>query len=249
MQLKCSFSNSGLPQVDIEFLENLGSEILREYQPWVFDVPCATNIYDLIYNHLHLEVYNEILSPDVSILGLISFKDQKLPIYNNRMEKDSREVVVGNIVIDPRLREIPTRYRFTLGHEACHWILHRTFYENPNKRDYIFRHTGFSYVACKKDPKEYGRKNPKEAETDDEWVEWQSDNLTGAIFMPRETFIPAACQIMQDLGYEDMYLVAGRRDPNRDVVLDQLASIFQVSRRSVKIRMRMLGLYVEPSVI
>lgn len=248
MKLDCSFSSSGLPQIDIEFIETLGTNILKEYQPIVLETPCATDIYALIHDCLNLDVYNEILSPDVSVLGLISFKDQILPIYNVQMEKDERKVVVGNIVIDPRLKEIPTRYRFTLGHEAAHWVLHRTFYENPNKRDYIFRHNGFSYVACNKDPKEFGRKNPKEAETDDEWVEWQSDNLAGALLMPRETFVPAAYRIMMDLGYEDLHLVAGRRDSNRDAVLDRLASIFQVSRRSVKIRMRMLGLYVEPEV-
>lgn len=247
MKLECLFSESGLPKIDVDYIERLGSDFVREYQPEALRAPCATNVEALIRDCLYLSIHNEILSPDLSILGLISFKDQKLPIYNDRLEKSSRKVEVGNIIIDPRLKEVPTRYRFTLMHEGSHWILHRTYYENPNKRDYIFRHTGFSYVACKKDPKEYGRKNPKEAETDDEWVEWQADNLTGAIMMPKETFIPAAQAIMREMGYDDLHIVAGRTDPKRYEVLDRLASIFQVSRRSAKIRMRMLGLYVEPA--
>jgi Zn-dependent peptidase ImmA (M78 family) len=247
MKLNCPFSESGLPKIDVEFIEKLGSDFIRENQPEALKTPCAVDVESLIQNNLNLEICNEMLSQDMSILGLISFKDQYLPIYNDFMEQASRYFLVGNIILDPRLREVPTRYRFTLMHEGSHWILHRTYYENPSKRDYIFRHTGFSYVACKKDPKEYSRKNPKEAETDDEWVEWQADNLTGAILMPRETFIPAAQDIMHKLGYEDLHIVAGRPDPKRYEVLDYLADLFQVSRRSAKIRMRILGLYVEPT--
>lgn len=248
MKLDCKYSASGLPILNQEDIEILAEKILKEKQPERLKEPSALDVDALVYS-LHLDKSEAILSRDESILGLISFQKQTLPIFDEGLRYASLPVDLGNIVIDSRLKRVPTRYRFTVTHEAAHWMMHRTYYENPNKRDYIFRHTGFSYVACKKDPKEYGRKNPKEAETDDEWVEWQADNLSGALLMPREQFLVAVRLIMKELGYTEPRLIAGQRDPQKHLVLERLATLFQVSLRSVKIRLRTLGIYVEPESI
>ena len=245
MKLDCSYTASGLPILTQEDIELLAVKILKEKQPDRLKTPSALDVDALVYI-LNLDKYEAILSRDESIFGLISFKKQPLPIFDEKFQYDSIFVELGNIVIDSRLKSIPTRYRFTVVHEVAHWMLHRTYYENPKKRDYIFRHTGYSYVACKKDPKEYGRKNPKEAETDDEWVEWQADNLSGALFMPREQFLASVNEIMKELGYSEPRIIAGQQDPRKYIVIERLASIFQVSFRSVKIRLRTLGVYVEP---
>lgn len=245
MKLDCNFTASGLPIVEQEDIERYAEDTLKEKQPEMLKNPSALDVDGLVYS-LHLDKKEAILSRDESILGLISFRKQTLPIFDENLSYKILPVDLGNIVIDSRLKRVPTRYRFTETHEAAHWMMHRTFYENPNKRDYIFRHTGFSYVACKKDPKEYGRKNPKEAETDDEWVEWQADNMSGALLMPRETFLVAVKLIMKECGYVEPRIVSGQRDPRKYIVIERLANIFQVSKRSVKIRLRTLGIYVEP---
>lgn len=248
MKLQCDFTASGLPILNQEDIELLAEDILREKQPDRLNEPSALDVEALLME-LNLVKKDAILSRNESILGVISFKKQTLPTFEEDLSYASIPVELGNIVIDSRLKKIPTRYRFTVVHELAHWMLHRTYYENPQKRDYFFRHIGFSYVACKKDPKEYGRKNPKEAETDDEWVEWQADNLSGALLMPRSQFLKVANAIMKELGYTEPKIIAGQCDPRKAIVLERLATFFQVSMRSVKIRLRTLGIYVEPESI
>lgn len=247
MNLRCKFTTSGLPILTVEDTEQLGSDFVKEHQPFALHHPQATDIQAIMHDDMEMTIYDRIITPDCSILGLISFDDLQIPIFDEFMKPNSLRVKAGNVIIDPRLKEVPTRYRFTLMHEVAHWELHKSLYMPSNNRKYIHRCNGYSYVACKRDPKEYGRKNPKQAVEDVEWGEWQADNFAGAVLMPRETFIPAAQDVMRKMGYRDLHIVAGRPDPHRIEVLNSLASMYQVSRRSAKIRMRMLGLYVEPS--
>lgn len=61
--------------------------------------------------------------------------------------------------------------------------------------------------------------------------------------MPKTTFIYAARQILCKYGFKELRLISGK-DVNKGMqVVRELADIFQVSMRAVRIRMRTFGMY------
>lgn len=238
MLLNYACKPSGLYIMSKADFDPLAIQILREKQPCVLEKAMPLDLDDLAENAFPLTCYDAILSKDGSILGLITFVDQNLPIFNDNLDECYLRATEGTIIIDKRLRNIPTRYRFTKAHEVSHWILHRRFY-SPYNRPFNFRSSGNSYIANRQEA--IGRKNPVEAKTDFEWSEWQSDCLSAALLMPACTFIPTAQQFIKDSVSENGKLIYGSKD-SRDVIRE-IASIYAVSSRSVEIRLSTYGFF------
>lgn len=238
MQLNFPYKNSGLPIIKKSEFDNLAESILKEYMPDVLKEPQALNIRYLAEECIVLNIQEEVLSLD-NLLGFIAFSDILFPVAEDRII----DVPIGTIVLNSGLRKKMTRWRFTLAHEVAHWILHRA-YHSGDHRIYDFRHAGCSYIACRTDKTELGRKNPRVAKTDDEWAEWQADNLAAALLMPKNTFLCAAKQILSKHGFHDLCLISGNDVTRGMTVVKELADLFQVSMRAVRIRMRYFEMYV-----
>ena len=236
MMLNYACKPSGLYIMSKTDFDPLAKQILEEKQPRVLEKAMPLDLDDLAENAFPLTCYDAILSKDGSILGLITFADQKLPIFNDNFDECSFPATEGTIIIDKRLHNIPTRYRFTKAHEISHWILHRRFY-SPHNMPFHFRHSGNSYIANRQEAA--GRKNPVEAKTDFEWSEWQSDCLSAALLMPACTFIPTVQQLITSLGIENQKLIYGSKDSRN--VIREIANIYDVSLRSVEIRLSTYG--------
>ncbi|MCF0134001.1 MAG: ImmA/IrrE family metallo-endopeptidase [Blautia sp.] len=235
MQLEFERKPSLLPVASREELDDLGEQLLLEYMPAVLESPTATDIKYLAEEGIIVDMKDELLYPN-NLLGFVAFADIRFPLPEDRV----MEVPEGTIVIDERLHGYEPRWRFTAAHELAHWILHRAYYTQVDY-NFSFRKAGYSYIACRT---ELGRKNPKEAETDDEWAEWQADNLAASLLMPRKTFVKTAEEVLRKHGYEDLRLVSGVDIQRGFEVVRELANIYQVSLRSVRIRMRNFGMYV-----
>lgn len=229
---------SGLYIMSKADFDPLAMQILKEKQPRVLERAMLLDLDDLAGNAFPLTCYDAILSKDGSILGLITFADQKVPLYTDDLDEYSFRTTEGTVIIDKRLRSIPTRYRFTKAHEISHWILHRRFY-SPYNMPYNFRNSGNSYIANRQEA--VGRKNPVEAKTDFEWSEWQSDCLSAALLMPVFTFIPTAQHFINSLGNETGKLTYGSRDCK--IIMSEIAKIYEVSPRSVAIRLSTYGFF------
>jgi hypothetical protein len=102
-----------------------------------------------------------------------------------------------------------------------------------------FRNTGNSYIANRQEA--VGRKNPVEAKTDFEWSEWQSDCLSAALLMPACTFIPTAQHFITASGSENGKLTYGSKDSRG--IMSEIAKIYEVSPRSVEIRLSSYGFF------
>lgn len=237
MYLQFPCKKSGLPIICKSEFDDLAEQILMEYMPDVLKFPKAVDIRYLAENCIIVDILEEKLCLD-NLLGFITFANMVIPISDDR----EIEVPEGTIIVDIRLHQNVTRWRFTVAHELAHWILHRA-YHCRDKRIYNFRIQGYSYVACRTDKTELGKKNPKVAKTDDEWAEWQADNLAAALLMPKTTFIHVARQMLCKYGFKELYLVSGKEVKNGVKVVREIADIFQVSMRAVRIRMRTFGMY------
>jgi IrrE N-terminal-like domain len=103
-----------------------------------------------------------------------------LPLLN--LERDFG--VDGYLTLDPttiiidqqQMISQETRYRFTLGHEIGHLLLHRDFYEEANIKDLP------SYLAA------YEALDERLLDQ----LEFQARNLAGRVLLPRDQFTEAA---------------------------------------------------------
>jgi len=238
MLLNFECKPSGLYVINKTDFDPLAMAILKEKQPRVLEKAMPLDLDDLAENAFPLTCFDALLSKDGSILGLITFADQELPLYNSNFDEYSMPMQEGTIVIDKRLHNIPTRYRFTKAHEISHWILHRRFY-SPYNVPYQFRNVGSSYIATRQEA--IGRKNPIEAKTDFEWSEWQSDCLSAALLMPVCTFVPTVQHYINNTDSEMKKITYGTIESKR--IMSEIASIYMVSARSVEIRLSTLGFF------
>lgn len=238
MQLEFPYKSSGLPIIRKSEFDDLAKQILQEYMPDALVEPKAVDIKYLAEECIILDIKEEKMYFE-NMLGFIAFADTIIPISDDQVI----EVPEGTIMLDIRLRNKITRWRFTVAHELAHWILHRRYHCTDN-RVYNFRLKGYSYIACRTDKTELDKKNPKLAKTDDEWAEWQADTLAAALLMPKSTFLRAARQVLDKYGVTEMYLVSGKDSFKEFEIIKELADLFQVSMRAIRIRMRTFEMYV-----
>lgn len=136
------------------------------------------------------------------------------------------------------------RYRFTVGHEIGHWVLHRRFV--PDRANQLTLFEGRSpepSILCR----EANKREP---------AEWQADRFASYLLMPRDLVIQAwrearghADPWLFDLqkyraaaanGIVDSYDAVARTLMNH--VASDLAPEFQVSVEAMRIRLEALGL-------
>ena len=165
---------------------------------------------------------------------------------------DGRLAVDQSLDPDQNPRKLG-RYRFTLGHETGHWRLHRTHYlKNEAQRALFDKQSNAPAYICRSNQK------PR--------VEWQADQFSAYLLMPREMVLKAWEQhrgsldpvTLDDLRARESEIVAaetsrrGRLDRDREsldnAMLDwcglPLAKLFEVSPEAMRIRLESLGLLV-----
>lgn len=203
------------------------------------NMPQTIDIDYIAEEFLGLTITDRYLSPDKSILGLINFCDIQMSCFNREKNYITEILPAGTVVIDCRLLAAEMEYyrRYTVAHEAAHWILHRSFH-SPDNREYSCRNGAYIVhrAAVKRDKNMYFW-------NDYDWEEWQADTLAAALLMPVEYF---RCAMLMELslcdyhGYSN-HLIEGIHDMTIGKVVSGLSELFGVSRTAVRIRIRQLG--------
>lgn len=125
------------------------------------------------------------------------------------------------------------RERFTIDHEMVHWDKHQLRFSALSYQD----KTMAKACPCPKE-KAYKPKTPEE------WLEWQADNLAAAILMPAEMFKQKSEEIKSTYQVGEKindYMWRGfSSEMIRDVIIDELATTFQVSKQAAEIRVNTL---------
>lgn len=231
---------NGMPNVGLSDLNDFAISILQDSMPQVLESPMALDVNMLLEDILGIGVQESRMAYPF-IYGCLAFSKLILPIDKN--DKERIDVPNGTLVLNKTLHSNTARRRFTEAHEAARWLLHREYMDKTEQK-FAFCKGNYSYISGKNDSRELGRKNPRVIENDDEVCEWQADNLAAALLMPGPTFIPIAKALMDMYGFTNHQLVSGSRVREGRKIVKELAEIFKVSERSVRIRLRTFGMYV-----
>lgn len=225
---------NGVPVVSKKELDAFGERFVRDFQPEVLMNPAPVDIESFIECYLGMTPDYQFLSHNGIYLGMTVFNDtNKVPVFdpiNNRAEyitAKARTVIIDNRLLEENQQH---RYRFTLGHEASHDILHSGFFSyNPDQMS-IFDTPMVPMIQCRVDSTTPKRTDPK-VWTDQERMEWQANRLSSAILMP----------------YSAVGIVAKRYPNFQNSVRDYFSLIqdvvrtFDVSAEAATYRLKELG--------
>lgn len=174
------------PFINKARLEAMAEYQLKQFKPELLESPLEVDVDDFAFGYLGLKQDYRYLSSKGVYLGMMIFKEGYIPIYvpeENRAEWAFVEE--DTIIIDESLCEehMDHRYRYTLGHEIGHSILHRCYYREllKNSGEYmVYEDT----AQCKDKVNE---DNLSKKWSVKETLEWQANYFASALLMPRTT--------------------------------------------------------------
>ena len=247
MHLGYKQKNNGMYILRRSDMDDIATMILNEYMPQVLESPAPVNVRCLAEENYGLLIENRNITIDRTILGLISFGTNDLPLYDVMMRPIIETVDDGTVVIDTSLlgREQRARYRFTLAHELAHWLVHRSYRSATNQQFQLRTNNLSNYIACRSHNVESCKSHNLTCDSD--WEEWQADNLAAAVLMPKETFLWATHDAFQMADVKGNYVyLDGKYRVGYDVIneiLSRIAEIYLVSLRAAQIRLEQLGYF------
>jgi hypothetical protein len=237
MELNYPQKANGMYILRREQMDDIAHKLLQEYMPSVLERPAPVDIDALAEEGLFLTIKTKTLGLNNSILGLTAFEDVRgVPCCDEMFRPATVDLEAGTVLIHSWLGGLRNRARrrFTVAHECSHWVLHRS-YHSPTNQKYTLRTQRFPYIACRSENIEKEHRGPR---TDDEWEEWQADNLASALLMPLAPFRWEADRVIRKCGRR--YLTDEVNHEYIECVGD-IADIFRVSKTAAKIRLKQLG--------
>lgn len=218
------YDQHGVPYLKSTDIEGIAYEVLGKYCPAALKTPRMTPIGDILqglFTNTGLLLARQDLGykDTAKILGKVNFPKKTLFL---------------DVSLDG---ERKAAFRFTAAHEIGHWVLHR-----------------HRWIKLRLSP----RANPMDEFTDDEksmyrldqrtpkeWLEFQANVFAASLIMPREPFGRAVVKaqlemdIVRNLGV--VFLTADVHGTRtfQELVM-KLSHVYDVSRESVKVRLRTL---------
>ena len=212
-------SDSGVPILKSEDIDGIANAILSKFNIAALTIPQSIDIDALAEQVMKLKLDFHYLSNNGVILGLTSFKNQQITVYNKEKNKvQNINIEKHTVVIDQSLIESASqeqRYRFTLGHEVGHVVCHQKYYTKSNEQKICNR--GYSERRLLKN--------------DIDWLEWQADRFAAAILMPNQAVKNLIKSIVLN-SYERRY----------EEYVYQVSKTFNVSWQAAEIRLKNLNI-------
>lgn len=226
---------SGLPVLSKKQIDDIGIELVRDFNADALVTPQAIDIDLFAQDYLGVNQDFAYLSHCGIYLGMTVFNDtRKVPVYNpqtNQAEYISAKA--NTIIIDNTLlaSNQEHRYRFTMGHEVGHQILHKDYFSYMLEDICNDINSKASpIIKCKVDTKNFAQKR---AWTDIDWLEWQANSLASSILMPK----PMVNLIVE---YFTGMIIGGYSLLNH-ILVCKIANVFNVSTEAATIRLKNLG--------
>lgn len=222
-----SYDEHGVPIYSAQDLEKRAEEVLSFFDIEVLRIPRATPIPD-IAQRLQDEFGVRIdLDAD---LGVMPTGEKILGRFIS---------VPRSILVDSSLHPDTGRFNFTFAHEFGHFVLHRKLRLKGDYDPNEITDTQRDLVT--------GKKN---LSTPRNWIEWQANRFASCILMPRLTVRNMVIEKQTELGITcnvgSVYL-EDKSYSLRDfwVMLDHLATVYQVSRSTAEYRLADLGILID----
>lgn len=171
---------NGVPVLSKLEIDYMGEGFVHDFQPEVLEKPGPVDIERFVEFYLGMTIDYQYLSHKGIYLGMTVFHDTDfVPVFfpeTNCAEYISAKA--NTCFIDMQLLDEKQegRYRFTLGHEGSHCILHTDYYARRRE------HTQLSAVTCRTGMEK--KQNDPKRWSDLETMEWQANRLSAAILMP-----------------------------------------------------------------
>jgi len=248
LELVSSYSFSNVPYIEYDALDAYATAIVGDYCPENLLAPAPLDIEVMLEFYLHLNVEYRQLGYERTVLGLTAFSSGFVQVIDEQTGKPEPFFVKsGTVIIENSLLEKRnmTRLRFTLGHEASHWILHKKAFsaENP-----FFSNAEYEnqYLAAKEGRIDYSRK--QQERTDSERMERQADFFAAALLMPRPTLRMAFVEFFSYYKEKPRRIIRGKTqlDDNYAKLLPRyIAKEFKVSEQAAQIRLEKLSAIVD----
>ena len=238
-------SGEFVPIIKRQDFDKEAEKFLERYYPQALKEPMAVPI-DEIAEKMKLCVVEALpLADELKYYGMIVFED------GSAKDNKTRKLLVkqakrGTIYLDPRVKYERTEStrRNTLAHECFHWYRHQPYHA-------LMRMIGAADdrdIALQYHLIENHTQQDKWKPAD--WMEWQANGIAPRILMPAKTVRMAADQLLQKYGYEVLYDFMGNEvvqpaditeNELYEQVIDELTSIFDVSREMARLRLMELG--------
>lgn len=210
-------------------LEDEATTFLEKYCPEALEKPMAVPIIS-IAESMGLEIYQGYrITDDFSIFGQICFSDGDAEVYDLfNCIKSTLHVRRGTILIDACTfweRNLGC-VNNTIAHEVYHWYKHRMY---ATIKQIL---SGSKMIACRC-PASMVYPSEKGKWTDEQYMEWQANNLAPRILMPISPFQAKVRELYERYDYNNTPL----KIQVLTCIADELAEFYGVSRQSALIRM------------
>jgi hypothetical protein len=244
VELKTGHSFSRVPYITYDALDAYAEAVVADFAPARLNAPCPIDAESFVEYYLGLPIEYHRISFDRKILAVTAFSDGLLQAAGDDTGlPEPMPVRAGTVVVDTSLtakRNLP-RLRFTLMHEAAHWLIHRPAFaaDNPFGSPGAYEN---QYLAAKEGRIDYSRSTRERCDID--IIERQADFLASAMLMPKTTLRMAFKEFFAN--YRERPRAIRRGASAMDDCLARLlpeyvADKFRVSKRAALIRLEKLN--------
>ena len=248
LKLECAYSFSQVPYILYDVLEEYAEKVISIASAENLRQPVPVDVDAFLEFYLGLSVEYKKLSYDSKVLGLTAFNAGHVQIFDEQTGlPEPFYVDAGTVIVDLSLlhKRNEARLRFTLMHEAAHWLLHQRAFSAENS---FFSNEKYDnqYLAAKEGRIDYSRK--QQERTDSERLERQADFLASALLMPRPALRVAYRNYFRYFNEKPCRIVRGRdrmNDCHAAQLPEYIAKQFNVSRRAALIRLEKLNAIVD----
>ena len=227
--------------------------LVGDYKPSLLKEPGPINVEHFLESYLgatvdYQDLYYEKGEPPIA--GATVFNDEAIRVFD-RANKCTKVIAVpaGTILIDNST--LAAKYKgyaaFTGLHEGGHFTMHPEVYRRDpaqaGLRETVPKRAGL--VCCRRSTiiglSLWGRRLTPEQNR-----EHQANTFAAFAAMPRQTFIPAARELIRAAGFEDGIFVDNEYDWECDLALEKLCTalseLYGTSYTAVEIHLRQLNL-------
>lgn len=219
-----------VPVIARDQFEDEAEVFLTRYFPDGLEKPIRIPI-ERIADDMGLRVIEDVpLSDELSFLGTIIFDNGNVLDRNRKIT--IRNAKRGTVYLDPRVsyeRSVGTK-RTTIAHECFHWHRHQPYHvlmKMIGVNDNIGQAIQCQIATNNTDSDKW---KPVD------WMEWQAKGIAPRILMPARTVRMKADRLLARYGGVDEASIRDYED-----LIDDLATLFDVSRQAAKVRLIDLG--------
>ena len=236
-------------------IQDYAETLLRDYKPKLLREPGKINPIHFVESYLGAVVdYQDIYYPENSpaIAGATVFNDDRILVFDREekrikpIEVSANTVLIDNSTMDDGKEGFAA---FTVLHEGGHLCLHPAVYRRLDGQLSIFDdHEDGDYVlCCRRSSLEGNGAKRSKLTTQEDFREHQANVFAASIAMPRQTFIPAAQELIRKAGFRNgVYVMPTIMDWDYtfgvSAIEETLSDLFGVSKAAANVQMKRLGL-------